>query len=54
MADNKQRIANKLFKDGRVNFMTKADYSEGSKIDNIMKDILNKIAINNKIDEYSK
>ena len=34
--------------------MTQADYKEGSKIDCIMKDLLNKISINNKIEEYSK
>lgn len=53
-SEKKKKIAEKLYKDGRVNFITKADYTENSKIDNIMKDILNKIAINNKIDEYSK
>lgn len=53
-SEKKKNIAEKLYKDGRVNFITKADYRENSKIDNIMKDILNKIAINNKIEEYSK
>ena len=53
-SEKKKTIAEKLYKDGRVNFITKADYTEGSKIDSIMKDILKKIAINNKIEEYSK
>lgn len=53
-SEKKKNIAEKLYKDGRVNFITKAEYTEGSKIDSIMKDILNKIAINNKIEEYSK
>lgn len=53
-SEKKQRIANKLFKDGRVNFIAPADYKEGSKIDCIVKDLLKKVAINNKIEEYSK
>jgi len=50
----KEEIAKKLFKDGRVNFIAPADYREGSKIDNILKDLIKKIALNNKIEEYSK
>lgn len=53
-SEKKQRIANKLFKDGRVNFIAPADYSENSKIDLIIKDLLQKVALNNKIEEYSK
>ena len=53
-SEKKKKIAEKLYKDGRVNFMTPADYKEDSKIECIMKDLLNKIAINNKIEEYSK
>ena len=53
-SEKKRKIAEKLYRDGRVNFMTEADYKEGSKIDCIMKDLLNKISINNKIEEYSK
>ena len=53
-SEKKKKIAEKLYKDGRVNFMTAADYKDGSKIDCIMKDLLNKIAINNKIENYSK
>ena len=53
-SEKKKRIAQKLYKDGRVNFITPADYRENSKIDCIIKDLLNKIAINNKIEEYSK
>ena len=53
-SEKKKKIAQKLYRDGRVNFITPADYKEGSKIDCIMKDLLNKIAINNKIENYSK
>ena len=53
-SDKKQNIANKLFRDGRVNFIAKADYSENSKIELIMKDLIKKVALNNKIEEYSK
>lgn len=53
-SEKKKLIAEKLFRDGRVNFITPADYKEGSKIDFIIKDLLNKIAIDNKIEEYSK
>jgi len=52
--EKKEKIANKLFKDGRVNFIAPADYSENSKIDLIIKDLIKKVALNNKIEEYSK
>ena len=50
--EKKKKIANKLYKDNRVNFIAPADYSENSKIDNIIKSILEKIALNNKLDTY--
>ena len=53
-SEKKKKIAEKLYRDGRVNFMTPADYRDGSEIDCIIKDLLNKIAINNKIESYSK
>ena len=51
-SEKKQKIATKLYKDNRVNFIAPADYSENSKIDNIIKSILDKIALNNKLDTY--
>ena len=45
---------NLKFKDGRVNFIAPADYTENSKIDLIIKDLLTKISLNNKIETYSK
>ena len=53
-SEKKKKIAEKLYRDGRVNFMTLADYREGSEMDSIMKDLLDKIAINNKLEGYSK
>lgn len=53
-SNKKKVIANKLFNDGRVNFIAPADYKEDSKIDCIIKDLLKKVAINNKIENYSK
>lgn len=53
-SEKKEKIANKLLKDGRVNFIAPANYKEGSKIDSIIKDLIKKVALNNKIEEYSK
>lgn len=53
-SEKKKKIAEKLYRDGRVNFMTLADYRDGSEMDSIIKDLLNKIAINNKLESYSK
>lgn len=53
-SEKKEMIAKKLFKDGRVNFIAPADYKENSKIDIIIKDLLARIALNNKIETYSK
>lgn len=52
-SEKKKKIAQKLYKDGRVNFITAADYKENSGMDCIIKDLLNKIAINNKIESYT-
>ena len=53
-SEKKKKIAEKLYRDGRVNFMTLADYRDGSEMDSIIKDLLDKIAINNKLESYSK
>lgn len=42
--DQNSKPAKKLFTDGRVDFYTKADYSEGSQIDQIAKLLIDKIA----------
>lgn len=45
-------IASKLLKDNRVNFTAPADYKENSKLDNLIKKILKKIVVNNKIEKH--
>ena len=40
-SEKKQKIAKKLFKDGRVNFIAPADYTENSKIDLIINEFVN-------------
>lgn len=45
-SDNSIETAKTLLKDGRINFMAKADYSEGSKIDTIVKKTITSMAIN--------
>ncbi|NMA15777.1 MAG: haloacid dehalogenase-like hydrolase [Erysipelotrichia bacterium] len=44
----------KLLEDGRVNYISVADYRENSEIDNIIKLILKKIAIKQELNKYSK
>lgn len=48
----KYKLSRQLYEDGRVNFIAPADYSSGSRIENIIKDILIKIVANNKLSEY--
>ncbi len=48
---NKAENAKILFKDERVNFMCKADYSENSQLDNIIKLQLQNIALYHKMDD---
>jgi hypothetical protein len=43
--------ASDLILEGRSDFLTKADYSEGSELDQIVKLILEKISLENEIDE---
>lgn len=50
--EKKKNIANKLYQDKRVNFIAPADYSKNSKIEDIIKSILDKIAISNTLDSY--
>lgn len=51
-SEKKYDAAKQLYADKRVNFIAPADYSENSRIENIIKDILRKIVSNNKLDEY--
>lgn len=53
-SEKKKKIANKLYKDNRVNFIAPADYKEDSKIESIIKSILEKISIDNTLDRFKK
>jgi hypothetical protein len=46
--------AEKLIEDGRVNFITPADYTKGSNIENIVKAVMNKIASDCSLDFHGK
>ena len=46
--------AKRLFKEGRVNFIAKADYSSGSLIEKIVQTILDKINADTKIENLKK
>jgi hypothetical protein len=41
----KKPIAKQLFNDGRVDYLTEADYSDGGKLDQIIKLVINKMAV---------
>lgn len=49
-----KKAARRLFKEGRVNFMTLADYSEGSSMEQIVQTILDKIKLDAKIENLKK
>lgn len=51
--DNSIDTAKTLLKDGRINFIAKADYSEGSKIDTIVKKTIMSMAINTDLKNIS-
>lgn len=46
-----KNTAEKLFKEGRVNYFAPADYSDGSKLDSIIKSLLTKISEDVKIEK---
>lgn len=47
--NNDKKIVSNLIKDNRIDFYANADYTEGSNMDNIVKDILTEISIKNKL-----
>lgn len=51
--DKSQKVASALYEDGRVNYIAKADYSEGSRMDLIVKKTIDAMAINAELDEMS-
>lgn len=50
----KHKIAKKLYNDTRVNFIAPADYSKNSKMERIVKSILDKIALENRLNSYKE
>lgn len=52
--EKKQKIAKKLYNDERVNFIAPADYTKNSKMDKIVKSILDKIALENRLSTYKE
>ena len=51
--DKTKEVAKSLQDDGRINYMARADYQEGSKIDELVKKTLDAMAINNELDKIS-
>ena len=51
---DKKEIASKLLDDDRVDFATLADYSENSKLDLLVKDIIDKMVIHTKLNDEHK
>ena len=47
--DKSEKVAKNLYDDERINYITKADYRENSKIDLIVKKTIDKIAIDNEL-----
>ena len=52
--NNSKKAAQRLFKEGRVNFMAKANYSHDSIMEKIVQTILDKIKLDLKIEELKK
>lgn len=46
------KTANQILTDGRVNYIAPTNYTEGSRIDNLVKDILQEIVIKDKLRQY--
>lgn len=49
-----QDTAEKLIRESRVDFITKADYTKNSELDKIVRTIIDKIIVENKLDEIHK
>ena len=52
--NNNKEIVNNLLLDNRIDFHAKANYEENSEIDYLIKSILQKISINNKLKQINK
>lgn len=51
---NKKKIAERLIKEDRVNFMAPADYSENSQIEKMVKSIIDKIISDKKLNSFKQ
>ena len=51
--DKSKKVAEDLYNDGRINYMAKSDYTEGSKIDTIVKKTIDAMAINTELNNLS-
>lgn len=51
--DKTEKTAKSLFEDNRINYMTKADYREGAKIDLIVKKTIDAMVINDELDDLA-
>lgn len=51
--DKSEKIAKSLYADERINYMTKADYREGSKIDLIVKKTIDAMVVNTELNNLS-
>ncbi len=49
--EESRKTAAKLLSEGRVNFITQADYTEGSELDTIIKTVMDKIAVVHRLGE---
>ena len=49
-----KNAAKRLFKEGRVNFIAKADYTSGSLMEKIVQTVLDKINADTQIDRLKK
>ena len=52
--DQNKNTHRQLLKDGRVNYVALADYRQGSELSNIIESIIDKIAIEEKLNQYSQ
>ena len=51
--DKTKEIAKSLYDDGRINYIARADYTECSKMDELVKKTIDAMAINNELDKIS-
>jgi hypothetical protein len=52
--EGQRNMLNELIRDNRVNHVCPADYSEGSEMDVLVKTIIDKIAVDSKLEQLEK